>query len=166
MRRILSLALCLLLGAGLAGCGAGISGPKFPPEMGVDIRQGEVTEERETHGGFHGDGYTWLQAAYPPETGDALTEGFHDGGVWKRLPLPKELETAAYGSAEREPLTALADGAAIPPVESGYYWFRDRHSESKDPADPAELFDRYSYNFDLAVYDTDTDILYYFALDT
>lgn len=135
--------------------------------MGVDIQQGEVTEEQETHGGFHGDGYTYLQVEYPPETGDTLAERFHDGTVWKELPLPEKLELAVYGSAERGPMAALDNGtAAIPPVGSGYYWFRDRHRESEDPADPAGLFDRYSYNFDLAVYDTDTDTLYYVALDT
>lgn len=166
MRRVLGLGLCLLLGTGLAGCGAEEFGP-FPAEMGVDIQQGEAAVEQETHGGFHGDGYTYLQVEYSPETGDTLAEQFRDGAVWKELPLPEELEPAVYGSAERGPLAVLDDGtAAIPPVENGYYWFRDRHRESENPADPAELFDRCSYNFDLAVYDADADTLYYFALDT
>ena len=93
--------------------------------------------------------------------------GFMTGRCGRNCLCRGKLELAAYGSAERGPLAALDDGtAAIPPVGSGYSWFRDRHRESEDPADPAGLFDRYSYNFDLAVYDTDTDTLYYVALDT
>ena len=51
-------------------------------------------------------------------------------------------------------------------LENGYYFFEDRHSESKDSADDSEMFYRNSYNFSIAVYDTDNHIFYYFELDT
>lgn len=60
----------------------------------------------------------------------------------------------------------LADEANMPKVEHGFYYFQDRHSKSTDSSSDVEIFDRGSYNFSLAVYDSDTDRLYYFELDT
>ena len=54
----------------------------------------------------------------------------------------------------------------MPAIYNGYYMFEDRHSESKDSRDDSELFDRYSYNFSIAIYDCDTDKMYYFEFDT
>ncbi len=45
---------------------------------------------------------------------------------------------------------------SFPEVEQGYYYFRDRHSQSQDPTDDSELFGRGSWNFILAVYDSQT----------
>ena len=42
----------------------------------------------------------------------------------------------------------------------------DRSSESTDNTDDSMLLSRYSFNFTIAIYDTDTDILYYFEYDT
>ena len=44
--------------------------------------------------------------------------------------------------------------------------FEDRHSEANDAYDDSGLFSRASYNFSLAVYDRDTNRLYYFEFDT
>ena len=60
----------------------------------------------------------------------------------------------------------LAEEAHMPSIDNGYYMFEDRHSESKDSRDDSELFDRYSFNFSIAIYDCDTDKLYYFEFDT
>ena len=42
----------------------------------------------------------------------------------------------------------------------------NRHPDAIDASDDTDLFDRYSYNFSIAVYDLDTDMLYYFEFDT
>ena len=60
----------------------------------------------------------------------------------------------------------LAEEAYMPAIDNGYYMFKDRHSESKDSRDDSELFDRNSYNFSIAIYDCDTDKMYYFEFDT
>ena len=44
--------------------------------------------------------------------------------------------------------------------------FEDRHLESNDSRDDTELLDRHSYNFSIAIYDCDTNIMYYFEFDT
>jgi hypothetical protein len=51
-------------------------------------------------------------------------------------------------------------------LNNGVYKFVDRHSEAVDKSDDASLFERHSYNFSIAAYDLDTNILYYFEFDT
>lgn len=60
----------------------------------------------------------------------------------------------------------LSDEWSFPEIANGLWYFYDRHSESKDPADDAELFNRFSYNFTFAVFDADRDRLYYLEFDT
>ena len=60
----------------------------------------------------------------------------------------------------------LAKETKIPQIENGYYNFYDRASKNKNNNDDSKLFDRYSFNFSLAIYDADTDRLYYFEFDT
>ncbi len=45
-------------------------------------------------------------------------------------------------------------------------YYSDRHSESRNEKDDAELFNRMSFNFTIAIYDTDNHVLYYYELDT
>ena len=60
------------------------------------------------------------------------------------------------------------DGNALAPkVENGYYFFMDRQTdEDEDIYDDSSVLGRSSYNFTVAVYDTDTDTMHYFKLDT
>ena len=60
----------------------------------------------------------------------------------------------------------LAEEAHWPIINNGVYKFVDRHSEAVDKSDDASLFERHSYNFSIAAYDLDTNILYYFEFDT
>ena len=83
------------------------------------------------------------------------------------MPLSANLEYVIYGG-ERNGTTrrGLNEEAKIPVIENGYYMFMDRSSESTDNTDDSMLLSRYSFNFTIAIYDTDTDILYYFEYDT
>ena len=60
----------------------------------------------------------------------------------------------------------LPEGVSVPQVESGYYFFQDRHREAEDPGDPSNLFSRNAYNFTAALYDAGSETLYYYELDT
>lgn len=87
---------------------------------------------------------------------------------WNQLPLSENLNLIMYGG-ERDGMTYgfnLAELANMPTIENGYYCFYDRHSESTDSGSDANLFDRASFNFSLAVYDFDTNMMYYFEYDT
>ena len=54
----------------------------------------------------------------------------------------------------------------IPTIENGYYYFKDRHSESTNKYDYTDINNRPSYNFTFAILDKDTNTIYYYELDT
>ena len=80
------------------------------------------------------------------ETAQALAYGVSD-------------ETSSVGpyltDDEGEPL--------LPEVQNGYYRLIDRHS---DAGDGQNLLERFSLNLTLALYDTDSNTLYFCRLDT
>ena len=124
-----------------------------------------VVEELDTHGGFQGEGsyYLALDCSENKEKSHKIIKD------WNKLPLSKNLNYIMYGEV-RDGLTygyELAKKEAhIPEIKNGYYMFEDRHPESKDSRDDTDLLDRHSYNFSIAIYDCDTDIMYYFEYDT
>lgn len=123
-----------------------------------------IVEEKDIHGGFHGDGsyYLIMDCSENKEKALEILSG------WKELPLSENLSLIMYGG-EKDGMAYgynLAEEAKIPRVENGYYYFCDRHSESTNSADDSELFNRSSFNFSIAIYDSDTDKMYYFEFDT
>ena len=123
-----------------------------------------VVEELDTHGGFQGEGSHYLILDCSHNKAKALEIVKN----WNKLPLPENLNYIMYGEV-RDGLTygyELAKEAHIPKIENGYYIYRDRHPESNDSKDDTELLDRYSYNFLIAIYDCDTNRMYYFKYDT
>lgn len=122
-----------------------------------------VLEENDTHGAF-GDGayYLILDCSENRQQAMELVSG------WKELAMSEDLELIMYGG-ERDGTVYgynLAEQAKMPKVENGYYRFYDRHPNAKYPYDTSDLLKRVSFNFSLAVYDTDSDIMYYFEYDT
>ena len=123
-----------------------------------------VVEESDTHGGFHGDGSYCLIL----DCADNREKALETVKNWNKMPLPENLNIIMYGGKRNdiEYGYKLAEKAHIPKIKNGYYMFEDRHSESKDSTDDSEIFDRYSFNFSIAIYDTDYDKMYYLAFDT
>lgn len=157
-KKILILCLLLITVLAIVGC------------SGVDtcfgFRETDFTvfQAEDSHGGFQGEGTTAviLDCSENREKALELVAG------WKELPLSENLSLMFYGG-ERDGVHYaynFADQANMPKVEHGFYCFQDRHSKSTDSSSDAEIFDRGSYNFSLAVYDSDTDRFYYFELDT
>ena len=132
--------------------------------FGFSKRSFTVVEEVDTHGGFLGDGSYYLILDCSDNEAAALSIV----ADWKRLPLSENLSLIMYGGEKngRSYGYYLFKEAHMPVIENGYYCFKDRHFEAKDVSDDAELFNRFSYNFSLAVYDIDTNRLYYFEYDT
>lgn len=129
--------------------------------FGFSKREFTVVEEVDTHGGFHGDG-TYCLILDCSENKEKALKKVSD---WKELPMSDNIHSLMYGGL-RFNGQGLAEEAKWPKVENGYYFFEDRHSESKDSSDDSQLFYRHSYNFSIAVYDTDTNMFYYFEFDT
>lgn len=158
-KKIIALCLLLCLMVTIFQCGS-----RDKEYFGFRETDFTVIQAEDSHGGFHGDGtaYAILDCSQNREKARELVAD------WKELPLSENLSLMFYGG-ERDGMYYdfdLAAQANMPEVEHGFYCFQDRHSKSTDSSRDAEIFDRGSYNFSLAVYDSDTDRLYYFELDT
>lgn len=123
-----------------------------------------IISENDTHGGFLGDGdyYFTLDCSENKEKAIEKLE------QWNSLPLPENLQLIMYGGTRdgRSYGYLWAEEAGIPQITNGFYSFYDRHSEATDPYDDSELLDRHSFNFSIALYDCDTDRMYYLECDT
>lgn len=136
--------------------------------IGVDVSAGEVISESDSHGGFHGDGDMVVEIQFADTS---FSDQIKENEVWNAMPLTENLTALVYGIRKEDgsvgPMIHSGDGTpAIPEVDNGYYYFRDRHSQSTDPTDDSGVLGRASYNFTIAIYDTDSKILYYMELDT
>ncbi len=144
---------------------------KLSNDVCVDVTGGQIAFYEDTHGGFHGDGDTFLTVAFDADAAPHIAAG----GAWSALPLTDDLATAAYGRYELRdgggyftgPLATDGDGACyFPTVETGYYFFKDRFADAAGSQRDGSFLDRGCYNFTLALYDADRGTLYYYELDT
>lgn len=154
MKRFLTLILIFL--AVIAGCG-GLGGPREGKELrqigralDLDLSGGTLLRFEDDHGGFHGDGKTVAEVAL-----DSLAEELEGAPGWRPLPMTDSAARA---------VRLCGEGGA--PVEEGFYYLCDRHSESVDPYDDSQLHERYSWNFTAAVYDSGSGRLYFYEFDT
>lgn len=132
--------------------------------FGFTMRDFEVIEEIDTHGGFHGDGSYFLVLDCSGNKEKAM-ENLDD---WNELPLPEDLNYLMYG-VDSDGYTSgynLAEDWEIPRIENGYYKFLDRNMDRSDSSDTSEFLNRGLYNYTIAVYDSDTNRMYYLAEDT
>ena len=160
--------LCTLTLSACAGDPQGTLG-ELSTTLGIDLAQGTVQEAWDDHGGFHGDGARWVVISL---AGTDQAPAFSQEAGWHATPLPEELEAVWYGltretdQGEESVGPYLPEGVSVPQVESGYYFFQDRHREAEDPGDPSNLFSRNAYNFTAALYAAGSETLYYYELDT
>ena len=128
---------------------------------GFDISSCKILKSEDTHGGFLGDGEYILIA-------DCGKEPHWPADLygWKELPLPENIQLIMYGPEPDEYDYSLAGEAGIPYIENGYYYFENRHPNAEKEDSSEDLFDLFSFNFSLALYDADKDMLYYYDLDT
>jgi len=135
--------------------------------LGVDVSAAIAVTTIDSHGGFHGDGTSRVLFQFDDK---GCEEQIKNNALWKPLPLTENLTALVYGI--RTETTAIGpyidiDGApAIPKIDNGYYFFLDRNYKSTDPYDDTDVLIRASFNLTIAIYDSDTDILYYSEFDT
>ena len=155
---IIALVVCFVLSA------CNVPGGQPSDYFGFKTSEFTVVEEKDTHGGFHSDGtyYLILDCSEKTEQAKECTKD------WKPLPLTENLQLAMYGGSRGGVSYGynFAEEAHWPVINNGVYKFIDRHAEAADQTDDTNLLSRASFNFSIAVYDFDTDILYYFEMDT
>ena len=130
-------------------------------ELGLDKSAFTVVRETDTHGGFHGDGLysVALNCSDQEEMIQTLTEG------WQPLPLSRALQISLYGGeADGVLYGGWSEEAGIPQIENGYYYFKNRQEGCGESW--TDLIESYSVNYTLAIFDSDTHILYFMCVDT
>ena len=164
MKKLAILLLILFL---LSGCSEKDPLREISDAIGVNVTGGTLLEHTDSHGGFLGDGESILFIRLTEEQAAELMRSVRENEFWHPLPLSENLSAAVYGSrTETRSFGPLFPEGAVPPVENGVWFFRDRHSQSTNPANTSGLHDRSSWNFTAAIFDADTNSLYYLELDT
>lgn len=128
--------------------------------LGIDASDGMVVNSYDDHSGFHGDGCSYVVLSFDDEL---LEQGISSPGGWKKLPLNHNLETLIYGTRTETKATGPFIGITIPRVNEGYWYFYDRQGDTEDDG---LVLSRSSYNYTIAIYDTENDLLYYCEYDT
>lgn len=148
----LALALCLLLG----GCGGAKKDELHTlcTDVGLNLNSARVLSDDDSHGGFHGDGVRLAVICFDEAADEALLESA-DG--WSLLPLSDAVSRLLYEQIEG----IYPSDARMARVANGWWYFLDRAADQSRP-----LNARYSYNFTAAIYDADTNTLYYCKVDT
>ena len=146
----------------LSACGAVSPQETLCRELGVDLSSGTEVSSYDTHSG-NGDGTSCTVLDFADHS---LAGQLEDASDWTPLPLDPTAQALVYGISEDTvsigPFLTDADGAPlVPEIQTGYYRLLDRQNNKEVP-----LLERFSFNFTLALYDTDTDRLYVCELDT
>lgn len=132
--------------------------------LGADVNAGEVLSAADSHGGFHGDGERYMEFQFD---GNAFEDVIKKDNTWHALPVKEDTVQAMFYGLEKDGVVyGPYINAELPDVEEGYYFIYDRHSESTEPFDSTEILERASLNFTAAIYDANTDRLYYVEVDT
>ncbi len=173
IRRMICVLLAVVIAASaLSGCGSRKFKSAISGQLSIDCTSAEITEKYDSHGRFLGDGTSYYRLEF--SDGSQVAK-ISESDKWSPLPLPESLQAVAWGLQDDEydfaPMIIRDndwDSPLIPRVENGYYYFFDRHSDATDPKDYSMLLDesRPSYNFTLAIYDTEANILYFSEVDT
>ncbi len=119
--------------------------------LSVDFSEGEVINSFDTHGGFHGDGVTYLEMKMPYSFEDQLEYN----EKWHSLPMPENIREICDLKIDKH--NGKNSESTVPDVRSGYFYYLDRDTHNS--------FD-FPMNFTVAVYDCDTYMIYYCKIDT
>lgn len=118
-------------------------------------------DKKDTHGGMLNEGELLEKIYFSEKQANNFVNRLKENTNWRELPITERLYNKVCKYAMDEDMN-------IPEVSNGYWFISDRHSRAKDKYSSEELFneDRHSYNFTVAVFDTDEKILYIYELDT
>ncbi len=160
-KSICAMLLCLFFM--LSGCMQEKGRGNISDVIGIDITNRAATTIETAANGVYYKIFTFFE--------EFAEEEIAQSPQWKPLPMDDVLETLLYGIDTGEvsfgPYITREDGQPIfPRVEHGYVFFLDRHAKSTDPQSDAAVLTRHSFNFTIAVFDTDQNTLYYCEFDT
>ena len=154
---ILLTILFLVTGCSILNC----SNDSIISSMGIKNTTCEIIEEKDSHGGFLGDGDYFAKIKCDNLKVSDLTKS------WYILPIPETLkEVLEIEQCDSNSCKNVFEKYNIPEVTNGYYYFLDRHSMATNSDDVSKINERSSYNFTFAIADLDNSVVYYYKLDT
>ena len=125
--------------------------------LGLDLTGCRIETEKDTHGGFLGDGEYLLVLDCSGNEERILAQT----GAWADLPLSGNIREVLYQ-------WGIAEKNGIPQISSGKWCFYDRFADETafDRTSDERLLSRPAENFSLLLYDAERSRLYYFEMDT
>ena len=162
----------LILGVllGCSGCTVGNDHriiQEISNRLDTDIANGKIVINEDSHSGFLNDGTSIIAIQFSDDSFQNAVKGKRN---WMSFPLDKTVQTLLYGYESDELIcepyiTDENNNAIIPEITNGYYFLYDRQAKNGRAAG-ADILRRDSLNFTVAVYDSDSRILYYCEMDT
>jgi hypothetical protein len=117
----------------------------------------KVLESYDTHGGFHGDGESYIVYQFNNEQFKKFFTNITKDNDWKKLPLSDDIKKVSHWFSDGEKQRKYE----IPiEISNGLYFIRD-FQHSKKP-----IWDRYSVNFVIAIVDSSQKRLYICQVDS
>lgn len=158
--------IILLLLISTTACGTKNPQTIVSEALSLDVSSGSEAANYDTHSG-NGDGTSCIALRFKRDK--VLSEIRNDPG-WKTFPLDETVQTLVYGIEDETGkygpyLTDRDEKPLVPEIRNGYYLLIDRQAE-REKATETDILHRSSFNFDLGLYDADTDTLYFCRLDT
>ena len=160
--RLAFAAMLAAFAVSLTACQAQSAQERVGEALGLDVSSGSEVFQEDTHSG-NGDGTTCLALSF---SDGSVQQEIQGNPAWQALPLDETTEILVYGketgTTKTGPFLSDEDGNPLAPViQNGYYCFIDRHTDTE-----TGILERSSFNFTVGIYDTDTDTLYFYELDT
>lgn len=136
-----------------------INNYKYHSKLKVYVPQRKPDFIEDTHGGFHGDGTRVEKFVLTNEETQFIEQDFERNGVWKKI--NERNKDILYGGAEGYWTNGFL-GNNVPRIENGYFTIFNKQTYDVEFPNPNE----YSYNYIIAIYSSDDNILYIFEMDT
>lgn len=126
----------------------------------INIPLSAKVESIDTHGGLHMDGEMLAKVYFTDRQAEKMIEKIKINEHWRELPMMEKLQEVITFNTDKS--------MKFPIIENGYWFYLDRHTEADNKYDEYERYkeERYSTNYSVAVYDIDSNVLYYYELDT
>lgn len=162
---------CLMIVYLLTGCensDTTTTSKHISDSIGIKLPTNAKIEYNDSHGGLHGDGLFYAKVKFINNEEEDLIKDILSTKGWNNTPIDETLSLMLYGG-EKDGISYgynLAEQAGIPKVSSGYWKFIDRYDGAVNSSDTSELMNRNSFNFTVAIFDEDTNVLYFFEFDT
>ena len=127
-------------------------------EIEISVPITAKMDYKDSHGGFHMDGETKAVINFSEKQAQKFIKKIQSNEHWYELPMDELLQRHINKLAEEE--------MSIPVIQNGYWFVLDRSSMAINEYYYDRIFYRGCENYSVAIFDIDSNTLYYFKEDT